>query len=146
VLRWLLLCRGKSWHNRPQDTDGSADGAHLIRGLARRSRSPRHIAAWTIGVVEGNRHPGAACCILCRGSSSLLVLSGSELGRNDETLACLGYPNRYSASSAPVAHGNGRHGLVYRRPVDDELVERRGIRLVSDRPTKPTFLFADPAA
>ena len=40
-------------------------------------------AAWTISVVEGDRHTGTTCCILYRGSSSLLVLSGSELGSND---------------------------------------------------------------
>jgi hypothetical protein len=32
--------------------------------------------------VEADRHLGAACCILYRGSSSILVLSGSELGSN----------------------------------------------------------------
>ena len=83
-LRWLLFYgREECWHNWPHDSDGSANGAHLIRGLAHRSRSPRHVAAWTISVVEGDRHTGTTCCILYRGSGSLLVLSGSELGSND---------------------------------------------------------------
>jgi hypothetical protein len=67
----------------PVDSDGSSDNADLIRRLARRSRSPRHVAAWTINMVEDNRHPGSACCILYRGGGSILVLSGSKLGSND---------------------------------------------------------------
>jgi hypothetical protein len=74
-----MRCGVLAIHSPRRTNNGSSNGDHFIRGLARRGHGPRHTAAGALDAVEGNRHLRAPCCLPDRGSSSALVLSGGTL-------------------------------------------------------------------